>query len=288
MVYVAWAEAGPGSASPASAPTQASCLARRGELRSRRIRFQACLQAPSANTDPKTRLGLRCGRSGDPPELRVSAVPEPRFGRPLTAAVAYNRKRAALKQSLFQLKAGDEIHAVNTAETYDEMLSELADASQVRLCLERKLPDVFETPRARNATAAMAAAVALPGASPAPAGSAPPRARSRRCARAGTSSALDDYIEGNKVEDDDSTGSSPSRLAKISNRVALELERQSPRFACRARRSQADIASERVDHLLSRVKEVLSESSGSSTREPSPSVSSDSSLCSGFPGQIMS
>jgi len=138
-----------------STTTQAALLKGRGDLKTTKMCWKADLPDTSSvhvRASPIERFGFRLkqGAAVASKGLSVRGIADAYFGRD-TPIVEYNVRQERGKQPLLKIKPGDRISAVNSSETYDEMVRELhkASDSQARLSilLERDLSDVLEAPK---------------------------------------------------------------------------------------------------------------------------------------------
>mmetsp|Transcript_9962 Transcript_9962/g.28126 ORF Transcript_9962/g.28126 Transcript_9962/m.28126 type:complete len:226 (+) Transcript_9962:27-704(+) len=134
--------------------TQAALLKGRGDLKSSKLCWKADLPDTSSvhlRASPIERIGFRLkqGAAAARMSLSIRGIADADRGRD-TPIVEYNVRQERQQQSLFKVKRGDRISAVNSSETYDDMVRELHRASnseaELSISLERDMPDVLEAP----------------------------------------------------------------------------------------------------------------------------------------------
>mmetsp|Transcript_157981 Transcript_157981/g.383642 ORF Transcript_157981/g.383642 Transcript_157981/m.383642 type:complete len:223 (+) Transcript_157981:74-742(+) len=137
---------------PEPTTTQAALLRGRGDLKTTKLCWKADLPDTSSvhiRANPIERFGFRLkqGAAFASKGLSVGGIADAYLGRD-TPIVEYNVRQ---KQPLFKIKPGDRISAVNSTETYDEMVRELHRASDseagLSILLERDLSDVLQAPK---------------------------------------------------------------------------------------------------------------------------------------------
>mmetsp|Transcript_157982 Transcript_157982/g.383644 ORF Transcript_157982/g.383644 Transcript_157982/m.383644 type:complete len:228 (+) Transcript_157982:74-757(+) len=138
-----------------STTTQAALLKGRGDLKTTKMCWKADLPDTSSvhvRASPIERFGFRLkqGAAVASKGLSVRGIADAYFGRD-TPIVEYNVRQERGKQPLLKIKPGDRISAVNSTETYDEMVRELHRASDseagLSILLERDLSDVLQAPK---------------------------------------------------------------------------------------------------------------------------------------------